>query len=548
MPEGCPPFLPRLPDTRAVCLRGIVVLWLSLFFVASAQAQLTINRYFNASNATVPVGGDATSTNTWGNNGLTNISAASVRVVLSSNPTNLMVVGDTAAYLSYNLGATNGVTNALVYDYDPTNEATSLDATFALTNSFSSPGVTNDWDLLIANDAGNSAPAIFNYWRLILTGGAVTNGTIEAGAQGIISGTDGYTVSGATISAGTGTGTNAVTAFVTNGNSLNFNGGITGSGELAKTGAGTLSMAGNSSGFSGTVNLTAGTANITTTTALGTGTLFQTNGSSTAIFSAGGNYTNNMTLANVSFTNGGNTLSGTITNSGSGTFLSAASTTNTISGTMTGSGGLTKDGTGELIIAGSANNTFTGATVVNEGRLVLSNSSGNAIHSSTNITVNTGGTLVLGASNQIGDGVGLILSGGTLLVGAANVTEDLGTLTLTADSTIDFGNFGASGLRQLTFDNSASISWTGTLTITNWQGVANTSSEFTDIFFGVGGLTTAQQGQIRFANQGNVAGTLLGTGELVPVPEPKIYMAALALLGVVGWRERKRLAGLLRKR
>jgi autotransporter-associated beta strand protein len=273
--------------------------------------------------------------------------------------------------------------------------------------------------------------------------------------------------------------------------------------------------------------------------------LIQSNGSSTAIFSAGGTYNDNMSLYNVSFTNSGNTLSGTITNNGSGTFLSAASTTNTISGVITGSGGLTKDGTGALVIAGSANNTFTGATVVEEGRLVLSNSSGNAINSSSSIQVNSGGTLVLGASNQIGDGIGLILNGGTFLIGAANVTEDLGTLTLTADSTIDFGNFGATGLRQLTFDNSAGISWTGTLTITNWQGVANTSSEFTDIFFGVGGLTTAQQGQIQFANQGNVAGTLLGTGELVPVPEPKIYVAALALLGVVGWRERRRIASIL---
>jgi len=57
---------------------------------------------------------------------------------------------------------------------------------------------------------------------------------------------------------------------------------------------------------------------------------------------------------------------------------------------------------------------------------VLSNSSGNAIHSSTNITVNSGGTLVLRASNQIGDGVGLILNGGTLLVGYDTVSDTIG--------------------------------------------------------------------------------------------------------------------------
>jgi len=553
MPDGRPPFLPRPPDTLAVCLRGLVVLWLSLAFVASAQAQLTLNRYIQGpgTNNPVPVDGSLLMTNNWTNNGLTSISNVSVNVNLSSPEGEDFYVNISEAFLTYNQLLTNAVNQATIYRTNQANTndpfATSLNATFAVTNAFNSPGTTNEWIVSFFNgseDEGQLGQAAFDYWRLIVTGDAVTNGLISVGQQGIISGSDGYTVT-ATIDAGSGTGTNAVTAFVTNGQSLNFNGGISGSGELAKTGAGELSLAGNSTNFSGTFSVSEGTANITTTTALGSGRLFQTNGSSTVIFSAGGTYSNSMTLANVSFTNSGNTLSGTITNSGSGTFLSAASTTNTISGVMTGSGGLTKDGDGALVIAGSANNTYTGATVVSDGSLVLSNSSGNAIHSSSSITVTNGGTLVLGASNQIGDSVGLILGGGTFLVGAANVSENLGTLTLTADSTIDFGNFGATGFRQLTFDNSSGITWTGTLTITNWQGAIWTSSEFTEILFGVGGLTSTQLGQIRFANQNNVTGGLLGTGELVPVPEPQVYVAVLALLGFVGWRERKRIVSLL---
>ena len=541
--------MPRPPDTRAVCLRGIVVLWLLLAFVASAQAQsLTINRLFNEG-VTITNTGFYTSTNAWNNNGFTNISAVSVYIQLSSvdPPNDVFSAAGTEATLIYNV--TNSAT---VYEFDdlPADD-TSVNQTFVLTNAFASPGTTNDWDLTIdALNAGGDV--VFDRWRLIVTGGAVTNGTIEAGAGGIISGTDGYTVS-AVISAGSGTGTNAVTAFVTNGQSLNFNGGISGTGELAKTGAGTLSLAGNSTNFSGTVNLTAGTANITTTTALGTGTLFQTNGSSTAIFSAGGNYTNSMTLANVSFANSGNTLSGTITNSGSGTFLSAASTTNTISGVMTGSGGLTKDGAGELIIAGSANNTFTGATVVDEGTLVLSNSTGNAIHSSESITVNSGGTLVLGASNQIGDGVGLILNGGTLLVGAATLTETLGTLTLSASSTIDLGNFGATGDREITFADSSGITWQNgaILTITNWQGSRLTPSQYSSIFFGsTNGLTGGQLAQIRFADYPDdwYGALITPSGELVPVPEPRVYAAAVALMFAVGWRERRRLRGWFSRR
>ena len=528
-----------------MCLRGFVVLLLSLVLAASAQAQsLTIDRRFNVG-FTIGAGDFYTSTNTWNNNGFTNISAVSVYIQLSSvspGPPNFdeFSAAGTEATLLYNL--TNSAT---VYEFDelPVDD-TSVNQTFALTNSFASPGTNNDWDLTIdALNAGGDV--VFDLWRLIVTGGAKTNGTIEAGAGGIISGTDGYTVT-AVIDAGSGTGTNAVTAFVTNGQSLNFDGGITGSGELAKTGAGTLSLAGNSTGFSGTVNLTAGTANITTTTALGTGTLFQTNGTSTAIFSAGGNYTNNMTLANVSFTNGGNTLSGTITNSGSGTFLTAASTTNTISGVMTGSGGLTKDGAGELIIAGTTNNTFTGATVVDEGRLVLSNSGGNAIHSSTNITVNSGGTLVLGASNQIGDGVGLILNGGTLLIGDDTVSDTIGSLTLTgsANSVIDFGDYGSTGTRSLTFGSFSAIEWTGSLIITNWQGTAWTPDNTHLYFTNTAGFTPSQlANQIVFADIVTGAGFIEG-GELVPVPEPKIYVAALAICAAIGWRERKRLAGL----
>jgi hypothetical protein len=32
------------------------------------------------------------------------------------------------------------------------------------------------------------------------------------------------------------------------------------------------------------------------------------------------------------------------------------------------------------------------------------------------------------------------------------------------------------------------------------------------------------------------------------VPEPRVYAAAIALLAAVGWRERKRLLGLIRRK
>ena len=84
------------------------------------------------------------------------------------------------------------------------------------------------------------------------------------------------------------------------------------------------------------------------------------------------------------------------------------------------------------------------------------------------------------------------------------------------------------------------------MTITNWQGVAMTTNDVSQILFGTGGLTSGQLAQVSWANQGINGGTLIG-GELVPVPEPRVYAAAVALLAVVGWRERKRVRHLLGK-
>jgi hypothetical protein len=75
------------------------------------------------------------------------------------------------------------------------------------------------------------------------------------------------------------------------------------------------------------------------------------------------------------------------------------------------------------------------------------------------------------------------------------------------------------------------------------------SSDVAEILFGTGGLTSTQLGQVYFANQSINGGALIGVnGELVPVPEPRVYAAAVALLAAVGWRERRRLFGLIRRK
>jgi fibronectin-binding autotransporter adhesin len=108
--------------------------------------------------------------------------------------------------------------------------------------------------------------------------------------------------------------------------------------------------------------------------------------------------------------------------------MSHSSTANfTISGAISGTGGLIKTGTGSgsLILSGTTANTYTGLTTINAGTLLLNKTAGvNAI--AGNALVNTGGTLSLGAANQINNTSILTLSGGTFNMNGN--TETIGSL------------------------------------------------------------------------------------------------------------------------
>lgn len=349
----------------------------------------------------------------------------------------------------------------------------------------------------------------------------IAGGTLQVGADSNLGATNGnivFDTTGGTLRTTNGFASGRSVTFTGAGtfdvatSALTLSGNLSGAGLLTKSGAGTLVLTGATNSQSGGTLISAGVLQVGnggTNGSLGTGAV-----------------TNNAGLV----FNRSNTL--------------------TVSNKISGSGTLTNSGTGTLTLTGS--NTYTGQTVVAAGTMVLSNTSGNAIGNSSSIRVDSGATLVLGADNQIGDSTGLILNGGTFVTGtsSAGYSDTLGTLTLSASSTIDLGSY-TTGLRQLVFANSSAIVWAtnAVLTITNWQGLALQSSEVSQILFGMGGLTSQQLAQIRFANQDINGGVLLGpNGELSPIPEPRIYVAAAALLGFVGWRERKRLAALLRRR
>lgn len=319
-------------------------------------------------------------------------------------------------------------------------------------------------------------------------------------------------------------------------------------GGLDKTGAGRLVLAGESS-YAGGTTLSAGQLRLDTTTAAGTGTITQTDGSSWVEINTSGTVANNMSLYKIAYLQDA-TLSGNLTLNNTEFFVTNG-VTSTNTGVIGGTSGIQKTGAGTLVLAGTTNNTFTGASSVEAGSLVLSNTPGQTAITGTNIRVDGGATLVLAADDQIGDTTGLILNGGTFITGTSTTgfNETLGTLTLSASSTIDLGSYSAD-FRSLRFADSSAIAWApaAILTIANWQGVEWTPSTVTQILFGPDGLTPTQLSQIQFSNFPLQGGGLVGLdGELTPIPEPRVYAAALALVLAVGWRERRRIRRLLRR-
>jgi fibronectin-binding autotransporter adhesin len=253
----------------------------------------------------------------------------------------------------------------------------------------------------------------------------------------------------------------------------------------------------------------------------------------------------------ISATVGGNTLLGA---SNGELIVQQFSTGNlTISAIIAdnGTSGLIKAGTGALTLSGA--NSYTGGTIINGGTLTAAASSGSALGSTSSVTVNSGGTVLLGASDQINNSATMTLAGGTFAKGdfaeGTAGSFGVGALTLVANgSHIDFGT-GTVGVLSFASFNPGS----NTLNIDNWTGTLNTVGNAgtdrlvfdSDQSLNLAGFsfTGYAPGAVEFA----LGGGYYEIVPLTPVPEPATYISGILVLGALGWHQRGRLCSLLRR-
>jgi len=305
----------------------------------------------------------------------------------------------------------------------------------------------------------------------------VASTTVEAGATLDL---NGYTITiGNLQGAGTlNTRTGAGAAQATTVQSGNFSGAITGTGQLVKTTASTLTLTGAST-YTGGTTISAGTLQI----------------------------------------GDGGSLIGNVINNGTLAFDRTDSST--FSGAISGSGGVTKWGTGTVTLSGS--NTYQGGTTVRGG--TLRSGAASALSQNTAYTV-LGGVLDLGsfnlrASSLSGTGGAVQLGSATLAVGSANasttfagsidgtgslVKEGSGTLTLSGPNTYIGGTTVSAGTLQIgSGGNNGSITGDVTnhaaLVFNRANGIA-----FAGNISGVGSVTKTGTGTLVYTGSATHAG------------------------------------------
>ncbi len=264
--------------------------------------------------------------------------------------------------------------------------------------------------------------------------------------------------------------------------------------------------------------------------------------------------TSNIAFAGLQFAADGYVIAASGSNSlvptGTAKITVDSGVTTVISAGLSGTGGLSKEGPGTLNL--TAANDYTGPTVVTGAGSTLTLGTPNGrLTGTTAIEVANAGTLLLAVgSERLNDAASLKLGGSLAFAGNLNgTTETLGTLSLTADSVIDFG-MGNSD----TFKFSALALGGHTLEVWNWTGTTYGLPPESDhggtqdrLLLG-SDLSGGTLSQIHFYSDSG--SDFLGAGaqivfgasfEIVPVPEPSPVglFSATVLLTFARYRGRR---------
>ncbi|EAT8289687.1 autotransporter outer membrane beta-barrel domain-containing protein [Salmonella enterica] len=347
-------------------------------------------------------------------------------------------------------------------------------------DALGSGDVTDDATLEL-NTGGTFDNAISGSGQVVKSGdGALT----LSGANSYSGGTlisDGTLVASNVEALGTGDVTDNATLALNTGGT--FDNAISGSGNVVKSGDGTLTLSGSNTYTGGTL-ISDGTLVASNVEALGTGDV--TNDATLAL-NTGGDFTNNISGSGQVVKSGDDTLTlsgansytgGTLISSGtlvatnvdalgSGDVTDNATlelnTGGTFDNAISGSGNVVKSGADTLTLSGS--NSYTGGTTISGGTLVASNvealGTGDVTNNAT-LELNTGGdfinniggtgrveksgdeTLTLSGANSYTGGT--LISGGTLV---ATSVEALGSGDVTDNAVLELNTGG-------TFDNAIS--------------------------------------------------------------------------------------------
>jgi len=285
---------------------------------------------------------------------------------------------------------------------------------------------------------------------------------------------------------------------------MTASGEVSGSGSLTKSGSGTLTLS-SANTYTGGTTVSTGTLVIGNTTAAGTGSITQTDGTSLLKLDTTGTILNDMSIYNVT-SNQTMAISGNITAHNT-TYDVADGTTLSIDGTISGNGGVTKNGTGMLEL--NTSNTYTGDTVVNAGTLQIGD--GGTTGNLGGGSVSNNATLVINRSNSIMvanaiSGTGALVQDGTGTTTLSANNSYSGATTISA-GTLEIGAAGRLGGGSY----SGNIIKTGAFIMGS-----NSNQTLSGVISGNGALTKAGSGTLTLSGSNSYTGpTSLNTGTVV---------------------------------